>query len=248
MAARTAELIAGLPYQGSYTYVGQPPPLLDPVTGDEIPTGDWGTNTVALETIRNRQVAHLQRLAGIAARLAELAAKELAQESFTPEEEQFVGAEVVDYWRPGGSPPWFGSPTCSGWYPKLFYRTIYWDVGGRGFDFTYGSGANDALVADVHTDVPCYPPICDPTDPGSVLHEGIGRVNLLLIAVDNGADRFICAGPVLSHYELEVIGPPRRITDDEWDGILDDYFPDDVVPSQVEGLAPPIWTTGYLVP
>jgi hypothetical protein len=250
MAARTAELISGLPYQGSYTYVGVPPPLVDPVTGEEIPTGDSGTNTVTLATIRNRQVAHLQRFAGIAARLADLAAKELAQESFTPEDEQFVGAEVVEF-HPGGGLCGWRPPTCSGWYPKLFYRTIYWDP--SSFDFAYGSLANDAIVADVHTDVPDL----DVGDPGSVLHEGIGRVNLLLIAVDNGADRFICAGPVLSHYEIEVIGPPRRLTDDEWGGgvtraggggILDGIFPSDVDPSQVEGLAPPIWTTGYLVP
>ncbi len=248
MAARTAELLAGLPYQGSYTYVGQPPPLVDPVTGDEMPTGDWGTNTVSLETIRNRQVAHLQRFAGIAARLADLAAKELAQESFTADDEQFVGAEVVEFYASFGCMPRL--LTYSGWYPKLFYRTIYWDT--FGFDLTYGSGVHDAIVADVHTDAPCLPPDpnCNPPDPGSVLHEGIGRVNLLLIAVDNGADRFICAGPVLSHYEFEVIGAPRRITDDEWGdgGILDGNFPSDVAPSQVEGLAPPIWTTGYLVP
>ena len=254
MTARTAELIAGLPYQGSYTYVGVPPPLVDPVTGEEIIDWDYGSNTVALETIRNRQVAHLQRFAGIAARLADLAAKELAQEPFTPEDEQFVGAEVVEFYPGGGSCPW-SPPTSSGWYPKLFYRTIYWDP--YVFEFQYGSLANDAIVADVHTDVPCFPPICDPTDPGSVLHEGIGRVNLLLITVDNGADRFICAGPVLSHYEIEVIGPPRRLTDGEWGGgvtrgggggILDGIFPPDVAPSQVEGLAPPIWTRGYLVP
>jgi hypothetical protein len=241
MAARTAELISGLPFQGSYTYVGQPPPLLDPVTGEEIPTGDWGTNTVALETIRNRQVAHLQRFAGIAARLEGLAAKELAHECFTPDDEQFVEAEVVEVHH-----GMCGPPAYNGWYPKLFYRTIYWDL--NGFDSKYGSCANDAIVADVHTDVP-WPEI---GDPGSVLHEGIGRVNLLLIAVDNGADRFICAGPVLSHYEFEVIGAPRRLSDNEWGGmdggILGGTFPSDVAQSQVEGLAPPIWTTGYLVP
>ena len=242
MAVRTSELIASLPCQGIYTYVGRPPPLLDPVTGEEIPTWDWGTNTVALETIRNRQVGHLQRFAGIAARLADLAAKELAQESFTPEEEQFVGAEVEEFHPPSC----FGSGSCNGWYPKLFYRTIYWDS--VGFDFQYGSAARDAIVADVHTDVP----FLEIGDPGSVLHEAIGSVNLLLVAVDNGADRFICAGPVLSHYEFEVIGPPRRLSDDEWGGsdggILEGNFPSDVASSQVEGLAPPVWTTGYLVP
>jgi hypothetical protein len=161
---------------------------------------------------------------------------------------------VVELYPGGGFCGWT-PPTCSGWYPKLFYRTIYWNT--SWFDFAYGSLANDAIVADVHTDVPCFFPVCDPQDPGSVLHEGIGRVNLLLIAVDNGVDRFVCAGPVLSHYELEVIGAPRRLSDDEWGGgesrggdggILGGTFPSDVAPSQVEGLAPPIWTTGYLVP
>jgi hypothetical protein len=248
MAASTAELIAGLPYQGSYTYVGQPPPLLDPVTGEEITTDDWGTYTVSLETIRNRQVAHLQRFAAIAARLGDLAAQELAHESFTPDDEQFLEGLVVEFYPQGGCLHWApGWPLgYSGWYPKLFYRTIYWNA--TTFDIEYGSGGSDTIVADVHTDVPCFPPVCDPTDPGSVLHEGIGSVNLLLIAVDNGADRFICAGPVLSHYELEVIGAPLRLTDDEWAGILEGEFPSDVAPSQVEGLAPPFWTTGYLVP
>jgi hypothetical protein len=245
MAARTAELVAGLPYQGSYTYVGPSPPMLDPVTGEEIPSGDSGTNIVALETIRNRQVAHLQRFAGIAARLGDLAAKELAHECFTPDDQQFVGALVVAVWRGGGFGGCNGGgpPTYSGWYPKLFYRTIYWDV--TTFDSLYGSGANDAIVADVHTDVP---DLDDCNDPGSVLHEGTGSVNLLLIAVDNGPDRFICAGPVLSHYEIEVLGVPRRLTDNEWDDILGGNFPPDVAPSQVEGLAPPIWTAGYLIP
>jgi hypothetical protein len=247
MAARAAGLIAGLPYQGSYTYVGQSPPVLDPVTGEEITPDDWGINTVALATIQNRQVAHLQRFAAIAARLGDLAAKELAHESFTPEDEQFVEDLVVEFYPAGGCSHWHPWPLgYSGWYPNLFYRTIYWDA--TTFDLEYGSGASDTIVADVHTDVPCFPPICNPTDPGSVLHEGIGLVNLLLIAVDNGADRFICAGPVLSHYELEVIGAPRRLTDDEWAGILVGNFPSDVAPSQVEGLAPPFWTTGYLVP
>jgi hypothetical protein len=243
-AARTADLVAGLPYQGSYTYFGPPPPLIDPVTGEEIPPLGFDTNTVALETIRDRQVAHLQRFADIAARLGNLAAKELAQESFTTDDQQFVGSLVVEFWSGGGLGGCGGGPpTYSGWYPKLFYRTIYWDV--TTFDTLYGSAANDAIIADVHTDVP---DIYDCGDPGSVLHEGIGNVNLLLIAVDNGADHFICAGPVLSHYEIEVIGAPRRLSDNEWEDILIGTFPADVDPSQVEGLAPPVWTTGYLVP
>jgi hypothetical protein len=85
-------------------------------------------------------------------------------------------------------------------------------------------------------------------DPGSVLHQAVGRINLLMMAVDNGADRFICAGPVLSHYEVEVTGSPRRLSDGEWDGILQgNTFPPDLDPSRLEGLAPPAWTQSYLV-
>jgi len=95
-------------------------------------------------------------------------------------------------------------------------------------------------------------------DPGSVLHEAVGRVNLLMIAVDNGPDRFVCAGPVLSHYEFEVVGEPRRISDEEWrgvgargsnpPGILDNNFPPDMSASLIEGVTPPVWTRSYLVP
>jgi hypothetical protein len=39
--------------------------------------------------------------------------------------------------------------------------------------------------------MPCAVDECDvpASDPGSVLHEAVGRVNLLLIAVENGSDR-----------------------------------------------------------
>jgi hypothetical protein len=144
-----------------------------------------------------------------------------------------------------------GGPSIySGWYPRLFYRTIYW-TDDRDFHGTYGSGAFDALVADVHTDVPND----TPPDPGSVLHEAVGGVNLLMFAVDNGADRFVCAGPVLSHYEFEVTGAPRRISDEEWrgtgffpgNGIINGHYPADISASRIEGLAPPVWTRKYLV-
>jgi hypothetical protein len=61
------------------------------------------------------------------------------------------------------------------------------------------------------------------------------------------ADRFICAGPVLSHYEIEVMGAPRRLDDAEWQSILDGNFPPDVSADGIEGLRPPVWTQGYLV-
>jgi hypothetical protein len=206
------------------------------VTGQETQTGDWGTNQVSLALIQSNQVAHLQRFADTVAVLGDLAAKELAQGRFSAADEQFLNdlAQKVSLG--------YGHFRYTGWYPRLFYRTIYWENINGDFDLTYGAGANDALVADVHTDVPKI------DDPGSVLHEGIGRVNLLMMAVDNGSDHFVCAGPVLSHYEFEVIGAPRRISDEEWQGIRGGSFPGDVPEASVEGLAPPVWTRSYLVP
>ena len=194
-------------------------------------------------------MAHLQNFAEIVSRLELLATKELAHECFSSEDERFIDGMMEGSSLGEGCGDF---PRYSGWYPQLFYRTIYWtdDVE---FHTTYGAGAFDGLVADVHTDVPCDD--CG-GDPGSVLHEAIGRVNLLMLAVDNGTDRFVCAGPVLSHYEFEVIGDPRRISDEEWRGpgswggygILQNNFPADVPASRIEGLAPPEWTRSYLVP
>ena len=104
---------------------------------------------------------------------------------------------------------------------------------------SYGAGAYDALVADVHTDVPCDD--CPVPDPGSVLHEAVGDVDLLVLAVDNGPDRMVFGGPVLSHYEFELIGPPQRKSDSEWQS-------DGNARPQSKWPAPPPWTAEYLVP
>jgi hypothetical protein len=147
-----------------------------------------------------------------------------------------------------------GTRKYDGWYPALFYHAVHF-ASLRGvsseafFQDAFGVNASDQIVADVHTDVPNV----EPPDPGSVLHEAIGRVNFLMLAVNSGADRFICAGPVLSHYEFEVTGDPRRISDQEWAessfrGILRHRFPPDVPATRFEGLVPPVWTQSYLVP
>ena len=94
-----------------------------------------------------------------------------------------------------------------GVYPQMFYRSALYpqqSAPADMFQHDAGSARWDALVVDVHTDLPC--PDCG--DPGSVLHEAVGNVDLLIIAVDNGPDRMVYAGPVLSHYEFELIGPP----------------------------------------
>jgi hypothetical protein len=244
-AARVAGQLAALKPEGNYPYAE--------------PFG--GTNWFTLAEIQSRQVNHLQNFADVVGKLEGLARKELAQVAFTDDEQHFVTElmEIQDNDGTGSAhaiarslrPLSGGTLQWSGWYPHLFYRAIYWNE--QGFDLVYGANANDAIVADVHTDAP----IALPPDPGSVLHEGIGHVNMLLLAVDNGNDRFLCAGPVMSHYEFEVIGAPRRLSDEEWGGangfavglgILDGQFPLDVPASRLEGLAPPVWTRSYLVP
>jgi hypothetical protein len=89
----------------------------------------------------------------------------------------------------------------------------------------------DALVTDVHTDLP-DDLVCDP---GAVIHEAVGNIHLLMVAVDNGPDRMVYAGPVFSHYELEAPGV-NRMTDEAWKATL------------TTGVKPvsPDWTRSFL--
>jgi hypothetical protein len=89
-------------------------------------------------------------------------------------------------------------------------------------------------VTTVHTDSP------DATvgDPGSILHEAVGNVQFMLIAVDNGpGDLAVYGAPVLSHYEFEM-GPTTRMTDAQWKS----QVTNNIIPPA------PDWTKAYLVP
>jgi hypothetical protein len=61
-------------------------------------------------------------------------------------------------------------------------------------------------------------------------------VDLMVIAVENGPDRMIFAGPTLSHYEFEGAAT-QRYSDKEWRDLL----PTAACPSR------PSWTQSYLV-
>jgi hypothetical protein len=248
MADRAADLIASLPYAGAYSLVTEQWQV-DPATGEGFSVSV--TNSISMKTIQNNQVAHLSRFANTIETLQTLSEKELAQQCFSTDEELFIRNLIQNVgWLGAGS----GSVRkYDGWYPALFYQAVHFATLGDSseafFQDGFGVNAKDQIVADVHTDVPNV----EPPDPGSVLHEAIGRVNLLMLAVDSGADRFICAGPVLSHYEFEVIGDPRRISDEEWAGhgyrgIVKHVFPPGLPATRFEGLAPPVWTQSYLVP
>jgi hypothetical protein len=164
-------------------------------------------------------LAHLDRFAKAAALLRAIAEKEVAQQELTAAETKFLKEVVV---RGGGS----GMPPVSGWYPNLFsHRSTIQDQ----------DDAHKwvALVTDVHTD----PPAVSVPDPGCVLHQGVGNIDTLVVAVDNGKDRMVFAGPVFSHYEFEAPNAVRR-TNGDWHDLLR------------AGKHPPRpeWTSSFVVP
>jgi hypothetical protein len=217
-------------------------------------TGNWNlvrtTNSISLSVIQSNQVIHLRHFADTLATLQTISEKELSQQCFSADDELFI-RNLIQHagWFPWGECD--GTRRYDGWYPRLFYQGVQfsnpWETSPEFdqwyFQENFGANAADHIVADVHTDVPD-----ESGDPGSVLHEGIGRVNLLMIAVENGANRMVFAGPVLSHYEFEITGSPRRLNDDEWRAMQWGHFPLDVQSSRLEGLSPPPWTGSYLVP
>jgi hypothetical protein len=165
------------------------------------------------------------------ATLQALAAKELQQQPFTDSDVLFIRGLMNRQDR-----PYLGA-TFDGWYPGLFYKD-YGQLLNPSLD-SNGSNQSDALVTDVQT---APPDLVDPV--GGILHEGTGNVDLLMIAVDNGPDRMVYAGPTLSHYEFIVPGPTlTRLTDSDWKAKFPNQW-------QRVGSVPsrPDWTREYLVP
>jgi len=184
----------------------------------------WITNNLAV--VKSNQVACLTNFAAQVVTLRGIAEKELAQQSLTPAETDFL-KNVIELWR-----DYTGARGFNGWYPQLFYRNVF-AANAALFHQEAGSDKWDLQATDVHTDVP-DDVVCDP---GAVIHEGIGNVHLLMIAVDNGPDQMVYAGPVFSHYEFEVPGV-NRLSDEDWKARLQ------------AGQKPPSpeWTRGYLIP
>jgi hypothetical protein len=179
-------------------------------------SNEWGRKfTVQLQDLHKRQTSFFKNFAEKLAILKGIAKKQLAQKKLSESETEFL-KKIVEFEDRAS-----GKRTYSGWYFGLFYKGHQ------------DSKKRDAIVADVHTDVP------DPImrDPGCVLHQGVGNVDLLMIAVDNGEDKMVYVGPVLSHYEFEMPGVSRK-SDSEW---LNDIKIGKVPPR-------PNWTNSYLVP
>ncbi len=192
----------------------------------------FGTTTFNLAGLRADEVRFLNTFASQMATLQDMAERELAQQPFTSDETQLL-KDVVER-----SIDYVGVRTWSGWYPALYYQNALNALEGYGDPFGYTTQVADcdvwdALVADVHTDLPDE----ITGDPGAVIHDAVGNVNMMLIAVDNGADHAIYAGPVFSHYEFEVPGV-NRLSDPDWKTML----------QSIQKPPAPEWTHSYLVP
>jgi hypothetical protein len=167
---------------------------------------------------QKKQVRFLRAFATQMGKLRQIAEKQLAQKELTADETKVLQDVMQIKHEQHGCTSY---PRYTGWYPALFYRgpedCVKWD----------------AITADVHTDVPA-PPL---GDPGSVLHQAVGNIDLMIIAIDNGKDRVVYLGPTMSHYEFDMPGA-TRMTDSEWKrSLLGDKFP-----------SRPDYTHRYLVP
>jgi hypothetical protein len=209
MALRTKDLVSTLPTTGQYVF--------EPNDAYDTPF----TNSIG--SIYTNRLQFLDYFAAQMDTLSTISGKELNRQTLSSNETFFIQSLIEN-------PEQYDSVrSYSGWYPQTFY---------------YNARAQrslispcdmwDAQVTDVQTD-PTDPVV---GDPGCELHEGMGNIDLLMIAVNWGpGDSAVYAGPVMSHYEFQR-GPTIRETDSQWQIDLRAG----TVPTQSD------WTRGYLVP
>ncbi len=144
---------------------------------------------------------YLESFESTMTQLARLSEHELSHTAFSDTEVDFMKSLVESTVN-----EYTGVRQYSGWYPALYFHSEL-----ARSDDTHHSDVWDPLVADVHTDLP--DPICT-NDPGGILHQAVGNVNLMMIAVNHGERRCVFAGPVFSYYE--IFTDLNRMTDSEW--------------------------------
>jgi hypothetical protein len=209
MALRTKDLMATLPNTGQFVF--------EPNDPYDTPF----TNSIG--SIYTNRLQFLDNFATQMTTLRDISAKELSRQPLTSNEVFFIQSLIEN-------PSQYGSVrSYSGWYPHIFYYNA------RALrSLISPCDMWDALVTDVQTD----PTDVFVGDPGCILHEGVGNINLLAIAVNWGTnDDAVYAGPVMSHYEFEL-GPTTRETDSQWK-----------TDARAGNLPPqPDWTDSYLIP
>lgn len=233
---RRMRLLARLAAQAASSLPTLPGPVMIPGRTSAWFPGDPYSAPITCypEVIRQNQINGLLNFSAQMATLEGIAIKELQQDELSAAEVDFLKSVAEDHGICR-----MGEQGFTGWYPKLFYRNVFWTADSalgdnNMFDTEQGCAKYDALVTDVHTDLPDPLGTCDP---GAVIHQGTGSTHMMVIAVDNGPDRIVYAGPVFSHYEFEVPGL-NRLSDEEWKARL-------AGPSRP---ATSEWTRSYLVP
>ena len=198
-------------------------------TAEMIRTSPYrATGTVLnLAAIQDAQVQFLNGFAEKVGRLREIAEQQLLGQALTAAQLEFIDSMM----EPKGD-FYSSSRTYRGWYPHLFYAPYGARTDGN-WDRDHGAGKFDALVVDVHNDSPN----ANLGDPGGVLHEGVGYVDLLYVVATSGGERRMYAGPVFSYYEFELSFPTRR-TDSEWQEQL----------KNGGAPPPPGWANTFLAP
>lgn len=214
MASSAADLIGGLKLaERSGVYYREP-------------LQQWWPVEFNSSTVQSNQVTFLRSFAQRMALLEDIARRQLAREPLTAEQVEAL-QNIVEVQR------FYEGRRFTGWYPGLFYRNCFFGVAYQAsfYHQTQGCDRADQIVTDVHT-------APSPPDPGYVLHQGVGEVNFLLIAVDCGDERpVVYGGPVLSHYEVPTEGV-KRMSDSEWVTL---YY-------TTNRPKPTPWTSEYLVP
>jgi hypothetical protein len=173
-----------------------------------------------LATIKN----HLLNFSHQCLTLNDIAKHQLDGQEHTPEMKIFIENTVENFESIG----YTGGRLYNGWFPGLYFNSFRqpWDE--------HPSSTWNPVVVDVHTDAR---DICS-GDLGAILHEGTGRVQFMLTAVQH-PDGSACTfgGPVMSHYEFtKPLG--IRLSDEEWLQTLNN--------GEEPTFSP--WKESYLVP
>jgi hypothetical protein len=138
---------------------------------------------------------HFTELKAVAARLSEMATRELTGQAFTAEQLAWLNQAVTLREVPNCTGP---LQIPEGWYVKLFANRD---------DVT----STDPTIADVHTD----PNTGGPEPPGQVLHVGTGGPRLVVMTADTCLGPRAYVGLASSYFEKITINF-QRLDDKEW--------------------------------
>lgn len=204
--------VSALPLTG--TFPGRPP---EPASASPNPPVD-------LAARKAEWLSHFSGMSDSLNSLKILAEKEIAGESFSAEQSDFLRSLVQEV----GSYP--SGRTFSGWYPRMYLKSVF----AGGLD-THPSELWDPLVVDVHTDAPDK---VFTDDAGAVLYNATGNAALMLVAIDGNDQLCLHGGPVFTYYEFTRPYGETRTTDPDWKSqVRDRRQPDH-----------PEWTGTFLVP